>query len=82
VHHALEAGYVWDPHFVSVSNKEVRQPREDDKFANAMHAIENIVLNFIEGRESEMDKAIRERLDRQQLARTSPPQGGSMGWMA
>lgn len=46
VHHALEAGYIWDDHFVSVSNKELRRPKEDDKFANAMHCIENIYLNF------------------------------------
>lgn len=47
VHHAFEGGFVWDPHFVSTSNKELKQSLEDDKFANAMHCIENIMLNFI-----------------------------------
>ena len=46
VHHAFEAGAVWDENLVSVANKELRQLHEDDKFANAMHCLENIELNF------------------------------------
>jgi hypothetical protein len=49
VHHAFEGGATWDEHFVSVSNKELRQMRDDDKFANAVKCIENIELNFCAG---------------------------------
>lgn len=52
VHHAHEGGYSWNEHFVSVGDKEVRQPREDDKFANIMHAIESIELNFLAGKKT------------------------------
>ncbi len=57
VHHAFEGGYTWDEHFVSVSNKELRQPREDDKFANVMHCIENIELNFCAGQKTADERA-------------------------
>lgn len=57
VHHAFEGGYTWDEHFVSVSNKELRQPREDDKFANVMHCIENIEMNFCAGLKTADEKA-------------------------
>ncbi len=50
VHHAFEGGATWDDHFVSVGNKEVRQMREDDKFANILHCLENIELNFLAGK--------------------------------
>lgn len=46
---AFEGGYVWSEHFVSVSNKEIRQPVEDDQYANAMHCVEDICLNFCTG---------------------------------
>ncbi len=66
MHIAMEAGYCWDKHFVSVSNKEVRQPREDDKFANAVHCVENIVLNFCAGRISEADHERQRKKAREQ----------------
>lgn len=56
LHIALEAGYVWDKHHVSVSSKEIKQPREDDKFANVMHCVENIILNFCAGQVSEAER--------------------------
>jgi hypothetical protein len=59
VHHAFEGGYVWDPHFTSVANKELRQPAEDDKFANVMHAIENIELNFCAGQQTQAEQDTR-----------------------
>ena len=83
MHIALEAGYVWDKHFVSVSNKEVRQPIEDDKFANAMHCLENIVLNFCAGQMSQQARDRRVSTGRQK-ARTSQEAGGAWGkapWM-
>ena len=55
VHHAF-FGFTWDPHFTSVSNKEVRQPHEDDKYANVMHALEDIELNFCAGQRSEAER--------------------------
>lgn len=65
VHHAFEAGFVWDEHFVSIENKNIRQSREDDKFANAMHCLENICLNFCVGQnpgQAERDAAMRHAL--------------------
>lgn len=49
LHHAFEGGVVWDDHRVSVSNKEIRQVREDGKFANAMRCVQNIDRNFCAG---------------------------------
>jgi hypothetical protein len=56
VHHAFEGGFCWDAHFTSVANKELRQPAEDDKFANVMHAIENIELNFCAGQQTQAER--------------------------
>lgn len=50
---AFEGGYTWDDHVVSVANKELRQPREDDEYSNAMRCVENIVLNFFVGQKTE-----------------------------
>lgn len=58
VHHAFEGGATWDDHFVSVGNKEVRQVREDDKFANVLHCIENIELNYLAGKKTPEDLAL------------------------
>lgn len=66
VHHAFEGGYVWDPHFVSVANKELRQPAEDDKFANVMHAIENVELNFCAGQSTQSEQDQRKAASHQQ----------------
>ncbi len=82
VHHAFEGGYTWDEHTVSVGNKEVKQPREDDKFANIMHALENIELNYCAGLPTEAEqeeKAIQER----KSAYTGGAYGQSEhGWMS
>lgn len=69
LHIALEAGYCWDKHHVSVSSKEIKQPREDDKFSNVMHCVENIILNFCAGRESEEDATARRVRAAEQMAR-------------
>lgn len=83
MHIALEAGYTWDKHFVSVSNKEVRQPREDDKFANIMHCVENIVLNFCAGQSTPEEMAKRRSASRARLAsqQDQPAMGGKAPWM-
>lgn len=70
LHIAFEAGYTWDKHFVSVSSKEVKQPREDDKFANVMHCVENIILNFCAGQLSEAEKVEKRRKIRAQAMTT------------
>lgn len=77
MHIAFEAGYTWDPHFVSVSNKEIRQPREDDKFANAIHCVENIMLNFCAGQRTQADKDRRRR----HVPRHEPRSTSSMSYM-
>jgi hypothetical protein len=61
---AFEGGFVWDEHAVSVSNKSVRQPREDDEYANAMHCLENIVLNFCAGKQTDAERASRRAAQR------------------
>lgn len=53
LHHAFEGGYTWDETARSVGNTEVRRPREDDKFANIMHAVESLELNFISRRDTD-----------------------------
>lgn len=75
LHIALEAGYVWDKHHVSVSSKEIKQPREDDKFANVMHCVENIILNFCAGKYTEEERSNRaaEALERQQIDMPNSP---------
>lgn len=47
--YAFEGGYTWSKHFVSVAHKTLKQPMEDDHYANAMHCAENILLNFCGG---------------------------------
>jgi hypothetical protein len=53
---AFDGGYTWSEHTVSVSNKELRQPREDDEYSNAMHCIENIILNFCVGQKTDEER--------------------------
>lgn len=72
-HIAFEAGYTWDKYFVSVGSKEVRQPTEDDKFANVMHCVENIVLNFCTGQPTQDALAKRARQTRGEPAEPMTP---------
>lgn len=60
VHHTFEGGVTWDDHFVSVANKEFRQVREDDKYANVLNAIENVELNFCAGRLTKAQQAAKQ----------------------
>jgi hypothetical protein len=79
---AFEGGYTWDEHTVSVSNKELRQPREDDEYANAMHCIENLVLNFCVGQKTDEERKEQRILARGQdygdRGRSQDPQS----WLA
>jgi hypothetical protein len=43
---ALEAGYVWDEHTVSVGNKSVRKPKKDGWFEHGMNCLEYLELTF------------------------------------
>ena len=43
---ALEAGYVWDPHMVSVANKQVRRPKKDGWYEHGMNCAEYLEINF------------------------------------
>lgn len=81
VHHAFEGGYTWDEHTVSVGNKEVRQPREDDKFANIMHALENIELNYCAGLPTTAEAEEKELKDRQAFASQAGFGNAQHAWM-
>lgn len=61
---AFDGGYVWSRHTISISHKEVRQPFEDDEYANAMHCLENIVLNFCAGKQTDAEKAAKKAAQR------------------
>jgi hypothetical protein len=43
---ALEAGYVWDDHMVSVGNKQIRKPKKDGWFEHGMNCLEYLELTF------------------------------------
>lgn len=43
---ALEAGYVWDVHMVSVGNKQIRKPKKDGWFEHGMNTMEYLELTF------------------------------------
>ncbi len=78
---ALEGGYVWDSHMVSVGNKEVRQPFADDEYANAMRCVEHIALNFCAGHETEIERQRREREQRQDASYAPNHLAGGESWM-
>lgn len=76
--YGFEGGYTWDKHFVSIGHKSVRQPKEDDKYANVMHCLENIALNFCINKKTDDEKA-----DTAQLARAAAAPHRSGGtWAA
>lgn len=41
-----EAGYVWDPHLVSVGNKQVRRPKKDGWYEHGQNCAEYLELTF------------------------------------
>lgn len=43
---ALEAGYVWDDHLVSVGSKQIRKPKKDGLYEHGMNCCEYLELNF------------------------------------
>jgi hypothetical protein len=56
---AFDGGYVWDPHTVSVANKDLRQPLVDGEYSTAMRCVENLVLNFCAGHPTESERQRR-----------------------
>ena len=42
----FEAGYVWDPHTVSVNNKQVRKPKKDGWYDHGQNCLEYLEHNF------------------------------------
>ena len=42
----LEAGYVWDEHYVSVGSKQVRKPKKDGWYEHGQNCLEYLELNF------------------------------------
>jgi len=67
---ALEAGYVWDEHFVSVGNKQVRKPLKDGWYEHGMNCLEYLERNFgaeaptgeMRAKRSAERKAVEQRL--------------------
>jgi hypothetical protein len=41
-----EAGYVWDPHLISVANKPMRRPKKDGWFEHGQNCMEYLEHNF------------------------------------
>ncbi len=79
---ALDGGYVWSDYMVSVSNKPVRQPKNDDWYFNAMRCVENMVLNFCVNKPTDAELAEREKRDRQDAANAPGVPIGEHGWMS
>lgn len=52
----IESEYVWDPNYVSVSNKKTRHPKENEWVNGAQRCIENIWLNFCAYTPSDYDR--------------------------
>ena len=43
---ALEAGYVWDKHTISVAHKQVRRPKKDGWYEHGCNALEYLAITF------------------------------------
>ncbi len=82
--HGFSGGYTWSEHFTSVAHKELREPHEDDWFANGQHCAEHLMLTFIAGRatdaEREANAAKAHQRNEDQPAPNFPTGPGS--WMA
>ena len=75
---ALEAGYVWDEHMVSVGNKQIRKPKKDGWFEHGMNCLEYLELNF------GADHLTAEGLARRRAQRPTQPlprASGPNAWM-
>lgn len=77
---AFEGGYTWSEHTVSVANTELRQPREDDEYSNAMRCVENLILNFCVGQKTDEERKTAESAQTQ--GPPNQPSSGAYGWLA
>lgn len=74
---ALEVGYVWDEHLISVGNKQVRRPKKDGWFEHGMNCLEYAEHNF-GGQQPTVEQttrhatAIRTREQRQKVRDVDP----------
>lgn len=71
---ALEAGYVWDEHVVSVGNKQIRKPKKDGWFEHGMNCAEYLELTFGANRPTQ------EARDRQPQAPPQPTYRPRAAW--
>jgi len=78
---ALDGGYVWSEHFVSVSNDKIRQPKDDDDFANAMKCVENIVLNFCMSQPSDYERETQAQKAHEAAQSSGSQPTGPNSWM-
>lgn len=69
----FEAGYVWDPHMVSVGNKQVRKPKRDGWYEHGQACAEYLEVNF--GSAPAKPKAAKEP------KKPPPPARGEGAWM-
>ncbi len=74
--HAFEATLVWDEHMASVGNNVVRKVAEDDYFANAVHCVQAIEINFCGSRETQAD------IERKKAAQREQTYTGPTSWMS
>src|SRR5262249_53147880 len=78
---ALQGGYVWDEHPVSVANKQVRRAKADDWYEHPMTCVELLECNFAASR---LTREEAERKQRQAAHRLREGRrhfaGGEMSW--
>ncbi len=79
---AFQGGYTWSEHTVSVSNTELRQPREDDEYSNAMRCVENLILNFCVGQKTDEEIQREKAALRQDRQPSSIPMSRPDSWMS
>lgn len=81
--YALDGGYVWSPQEVSQGNEEIRQPHQDDEYANIMRAVESLILNFCAGQPTQHDRDVTKRRERTMYTDDNPfGEIGPASWMA
>ncbi len=76
---SIESSYVWDENLVSVANKKIRQPKQDDLIDGSMRCLENIVSNYCALQITDEERARRQAEQRKSApARAPHPQA----WMS
>jgi len=80
---ALEAGYVWDEHMVSVGNKQIRKPKKDGWFEHGMNCLEYLELTFGADKQTkEQEEDLKRKREREKVTIPQPSALGSQGWMS